>query len=179
MFKYKNDLIKELQGKIGNVNISIPINGENKVFKNIPSITIIKKNNSEVDTLSYPENDESVIENYNKYKKLSRYITEYIYWLYSKFIFEEKIKNNEILNPNNLTNFKNKYILIQDDFDYEKINKTFSSIICFVITIPDSSIKLNASFISILYMSVILFNKGKLNGCIGLVIILIFILFPL
>jgi len=126
----ENDLIKELHGKIGNINVNIPINGKNRVFKSIPSSKFIgnvgREVNSVIDTLSYPENDISTLENYNKYKKVSRYITEYIYWLYSKFIFEEKINVNEILNTDNFINFKNKYIIIQNDFEYKKIFKTFS-----------------------------------------------------
>ena len=123
----ENDLIQELQGQLGNININIPIDGEDKVLTTIPnSKFIVKKIKSEIETISYPQNDNSVLENYNNYKKLSRYIAEYIYWLYSKYIFEENIKQEEILNSKNLLNFKNKYILLQEDFQYQQINKTFS-----------------------------------------------------
>ena len=123
----ENDLIQELQGQLGNININIPIDGEDKVLTTIPnSKFIVKKIKSEIETISYPQNDNSVLENYNNYKKLSRYISEYIYWLYSKYIFEENIKQEEILNSKNLLNFKNKYILLQEDFQYQQINKTFS-----------------------------------------------------
>jgi len=67
------------------------------------------------------EKSSSYITEYNKYKKLSRYITQYFFWLYSKYINEssETIESSE-------TNFKNTYINIIPNFEYGYVSNNFS-----------------------------------------------------
>ena len=69
-----------IQGQIGNININIPIDGEDKVLTTIPSSKfIVKKIKSEIETISYPENNNSVLENYNNYKKYTNHFVVYNY----------------------------------------------------------------------------------------------------
>ena len=126
-----NENLIEIYGIIGNINISIPIEFGNRKIENIDYVII--KNNIELDVeetlinLSYTENTISSIEQYNKYKKLSRYITQYIFWLYSKYLKESDIKNFEdIISYENMNDFKIKYIDIQEGYVYEEVPKTFS-----------------------------------------------------
>jgi hypothetical protein len=108
------NIVKELSGYIGNVNISIPVNDTRQYIKNIPKV----KN-----SLNYSENYISAIDRYNQNKKLARYVTEYIYWLYSKFLKEEDINN---ITNESIFAFQRKYIRIDKDFVYGNVPKTFS-----------------------------------------------------
>ena len=127
----RNENIVEIYGILGNINISIPIELGNKKINSIEYIVI--ENNIEFNVeetlinLSYVENTVSIIQQYNKYKKLSRYISQYVLWLYSKYLKEFDIKEyDEVISPENMNNFKIKYIDIIDEYIYEEVPKTFS-----------------------------------------------------
>jgi len=85
-----------LSGTIGNINVSIPL---------IDSSIV-----------SFDEHT-SYINEYNKYKKLSRYIIQYFYWLYSTYLKENEIKDN-YSDKENFHNFKTKYIEINENLNY-------------------------------------------------------------
>lgn len=108
------DIVKEIYGVLGNVRISIP------VIDDIPinGVPVIEK------SVSYPENELSIIENYNKYRKLARYIIEYSLWLLSNYLFENKIVDitNSVIND-----FIKKKIKVQPSFNYGSVGKIFSS----------------------------------------------------
>lgn len=122
--------IKDLRGKIGNVNVSIPIDGNDKQIYAIPVIKIINKDiigkNIESDLFNYSDSYISILNEFNFYKKLSRYIIEYIIWLYSTFVNRNNIKEVDYLKSDILESFKNSYILIDENFNYGQINKSFS-----------------------------------------------------
>ena len=59
----------------------------------------------------------SHINYYNKYKRLSRYILQYLYWIYSKYMLDNPEKT--------IDNFKNDYITINPTFEYGDIRETF------------------------------------------------------
>ena len=103
-----NGIVKELNGKIGNVNISIPVNDTEP----IPGMNILEYG------IRYPETVLSDMKNYNKYKKLARYITEYMFWLYSKFIDSSQ--------GSSIEDFVKKYIVVIPSFEYGQVNKNFS-----------------------------------------------------
>ena len=111
-----NDSVIQLVGFLGNIEITIPVDDENKI-EGIP----IEKNIN----ININENN-SVLFEYNRYKKLARYIIEYIYWLYSKFLYENKIGVENISNESNLENFYENYIKIDKNFIYSHVNKSFS-----------------------------------------------------
>ena len=84
------DIVKELYGILGNVRISIPIE-DSIPDPDIPGLD---------QGVSYTESNISIIDNYNKYKKLSRYITEYMFWLFSTYIHKNKLELTDKLEEN-------------------------------------------------------------------------------
>lgn len=106
-------ILKEISGKIGNVSVSIPIIPTQKISK-IPEFET---------SLNYVDSNSSYINIYNKNKKLSRYIVEYMFWLYSIFLKREG-KNNMI--PEEMIIFSNEFIKIDPLFEYRYIPKMFS-----------------------------------------------------
>ena len=91
---YNNN--KKIKGIIGNINVYILVDDSSKFS--------------------------SILE-YNKYKKLSRYITEYMFWIFSKYLKENNLKE---VSETVYKDFKNKYILVNKDFEYKDIGKLFS-----------------------------------------------------
>ena len=91
----------EVKGIIGNIDVSILIDSNS-----------IVKNNKEY----------SIISEYNKYKKLSRYVIEYLYWLFSNYLKDNNIKE---ITTDTYKNFKNQYIDIDKNFEYNDIPKFF------------------------------------------------------
>lgn len=110
-----NNFVKEIRGVFGNINIGIPIEDGTGILENIP----ISKN------LNYPDEYISVIDQYNKFKKLSRYISEYIFWLYSKYLKDEGISEDKNLSPKVLEKFKDVYVEIDPSFVYNDVPKNF------------------------------------------------------
>ena len=64
----------------------------------------------------------SVLKKYNKYNRLSKYIMEYFYWLYSCFLNDDSIKNKSF------DKFCSIYINIDKNFEYDlnKLNNEFN-----------------------------------------------------
>ena len=112
------DIVKELYGILGNVRISIPIEDS------IPDADIPGLDQG----VSYTESNISIIDNYNKYKKLSRYITEYMYWLFSTYIHKNKLtdKLEEKDELNTIKNFIKTNLTIDPDFEYSNVEKSFN-----------------------------------------------------
>ena len=107
------NMVKEINGIIGNVSVSIPLT-KTKIIKefNIP----IKEYG-----LSYTENQKSILEQYNINKKLARYLIEYTIWIYSRYL-------NGVLDitDENIAKFAKKFFKIIPDFEYGYISKKFS-----------------------------------------------------
>lgn len=108
-----NDKIKQLQGLIGNVSVSIPINDSNPL-DNIET--------KEVE-LEYPIETDSDLDTYNRNKKFARYIVEYMIWIYSYYL---KNKNITKITDESIAKFSNKYFDIKPNYNYKDIPKTFS-----------------------------------------------------
>lgn len=107
------DVVKELYGILGNVTLSIPIEDS----KPIESIPILYKG------VSYMEGTDSVVSSYNKYKKLSRYISEYVFWLFSNYM---KSKSKSEIELSDIKNFFDTKVKIIKDFEYGNVDKAFS-----------------------------------------------------
>ncbi len=127
----ENNIIKELRGKIGNISISIPIEGIDTTIYAIPYTQTLNKfnienNNIQTSILNYSYNYNSILNTFNLYKKLSRYIIEYIIWLYSNYVSNKNINKDDFKNDDVLQDFKNNYLSIDENFKYGQINKTFS-----------------------------------------------------
>jgi hypothetical protein len=111
----KNNKVIELIGFIGNVNIIIPIFNTD-IIKDIP----ISYN-----TFSYTDssfNNLSNLDIYNKSKKFTRYIIEYMFWLYSTYIYTNKKK----MNDDTIASFSNEKFLIDKNIKYTYIPKNFT-----------------------------------------------------
>ena len=106
------NVAKTYNGILGNVEISIPIND------NIPSLKIL----NEKIGINYLENNLSELDNYNKHKKLSRYILSYLFWLYSKYLNEK----NETISLESIKRFINDNIEIIHDFEYGYVSKYYN-----------------------------------------------------
>lgn len=105
--------LKEIQGMLGNVTIALPIIDANPLT-GVP----------EVDKgVSYPENRLSTIETYNRYKKLARYITEYLYWLFSKYLNEDESRPMDFTTIQEFFDLK---VEVDPNFEYGDVGKTFS-----------------------------------------------------
>jgi len=104
--------IKEINGVLGNVNISIPVEDSSKL--------------DEVDEkheLSYSYDQESALVTYNKNKKIARYLIEYVIWIYSNFLNTENIKE---ITDGNIARFGAEKFKIIGDYQYGYIQKTFT-----------------------------------------------------
>jgi hypothetical protein len=60
---------------------------------------------------------------YNENKKVARYLSEYILWHFSNYLDENKIDS---IDDDTINNFSNDMIIIQNDYKYNNILKTFS-----------------------------------------------------
>jgi hypothetical protein len=109
-----NGVVKEVSSILGNVDIHIPINDEDKIL----GLQEFKG------ALNYSNNNISDINKYNQSKKISRYIVEYMYWLYSRFMQKE---NSDDMNQKSMLKFRYKMIKIDEDFKYTDIPKAFST----------------------------------------------------
>jgi hypothetical protein len=67
----------------------------------------------------------TVITEYNNYKKIARYVVEYLFWLFSKYLKDKGILIDNITEEV-YKNFKNKFIEIDPLFKYENVGKLFS-----------------------------------------------------
>jgi len=94
-----NDNITAL---IGNVNIKI-------LFK---------------DQTKHINRFKSILKAYTHYKKYARYLVEYTFWMFSKFLNKKDIVK---ITDEIIVQFFRKYYIIKSDFQYQKIEKTFST----------------------------------------------------
>ena len=105
--------VKSYSGVLGNVKVTIPI------IEEIPNNTIMHIQGVGV---NYVEQENSSLENYNNYKKLARYITSYVFWLYSLFLHQQ----TETISLASIHKFTKKSIEINPNFLYGKVGKVFS-----------------------------------------------------
>ena len=107
----RDGLLKEIYGKFGDVNITIPVYDTDKM--DLPE---------ENDRIIIQTSNSSSLSNYNEYKKLSRYVVEYMLWLFSKYLNEDcKTPSIETINS-----FVKDKVKIVPDFKYGKVKTIFS-----------------------------------------------------
>ena len=104
------NVVKELIGTLGNIRVTIP------VIDDIPVQGIPEYRGD----ISYPDSNVSVMNNFNKNKKLARYIVEYMFWMYSRFI------NGGEPSVKNILDFVDESFDIIPSFVYKNISKQFS-----------------------------------------------------
>jgi hypothetical protein len=104
-------VLVQINSTLGNVAISIPV-----------------KNSTPIPGLStsfgatYPQKDLSAMQTFNRNKKIVRYMTEYLFWLFSKYIQSENI---EQITDKVLAKFAKKAFLINPEHKYEMVPKIF------------------------------------------------------
>lgn len=109
-----NQLVKELNGVIGNVNVTVAVN-EQAILEDIPSSNL---------GMHYSGGEtQSVLEQYNRNNKTARYLVEYIFWMFSRYLAEKKV---DLIDDQVLARFASKKIQIIPDHDYGQIPKLFS-----------------------------------------------------
>jgi hypothetical protein len=97
--------IDEIKTKIGNVSCYIAID-PTKIQPAIP-----KQSKNYV-----PRDELSALELYNRNKKLARYITEYFYYIFSRYIEDKKIQNITI---KNIQDFVKSRVQIKKNWEYK------------------------------------------------------------
>lgn len=102
----------EIRAKIGNVKVYIPVKGPL-----IPGVPLVEE------AENFPTNSSSQLKLYNHNKKMARYLCEYIFWLFSRYINENETTT---ITDKVLEKFVRKNIEIDEKFSYGKISKTFS-----------------------------------------------------
>jgi hypothetical protein len=114
------EFVKKIYVVLGNMSVSIPIEDSKDSLESVPEIM-----DSMLDAGDAGDVGDSVLSLYNKYKKLSRYIKEYMFWLYSSYIYLNRlllIKDKD----KTIYNFFENKIKVQSDFQYGNVGKTFS-----------------------------------------------------
>lgn len=108
-----NKLLYEIEGRLGNITINIPVK---------PSSSIIENLDQKLG-LNYSPSTKSSLDIYNRNKKLSRYLTDHVFWEFSKYLYDQKIQ----INDENMANFAFQKLEIQNDYKYkDDISKTLS-----------------------------------------------------
>ena len=107
-----NDRVKSYGGKIGTVNVNIPIT-DASISSGIPTYEL---------NIDYPTSNVSAISDYSFYKKTSRYVVAYMLWLYSKYL----AKTGESIGIESIDRFQRRNIRVNPNFVYGNITKTFS-----------------------------------------------------
>jgi len=112
----------EINGKIGNVDVSIPVKESEKIsdLEVVEGIHFLPDVNK---TSNYSKSDLSL---FNRNKKYSRYIIEYVYWLFSNFLVKKGIDDVSKISDKVLDKFGKKEFLIVPNFEYKNITKNFS-----------------------------------------------------
>mgnify|MGYP001565947806 CR=1 FL=1 len=111
-----NNKTREISYFLGNVSITIPIKETSKIPEAIP----VRPNNSLINSLIIPFiGENSIITNYNKNKKIARYLTEYTLWFFSLSLEEE-------LTDDAIHNFYTQKITIDPSQQYITTPKSFT-----------------------------------------------------
>lgn len=105
----------ELLGRLNMIDVRIPIS-DSKRAKNIAVIS---------DEISYIYNKTvSKLDQYNYNSRIARYLMEYTFWLFSRYIDE---KNIVMVDENILNQFSKDMIKVDSKFEYGIVTKTFTT----------------------------------------------------
>lgn len=111
----ENNIVKEIQGKFYNVGISIPII-DTPVSESIPRYE---------KSISYPKDTNSTMAKYNMLKKTARYVLEYLYWIFSRYV-NANLAKRESMNDTVVEQFIKESVIIDQNFVYPIIKKSFT-----------------------------------------------------
>ena len=105
-------ITKELICNYGNVIVTIPIND----ISHLPGIEKTTK-------LVFNQNTTSALTVFNYNKKMARYMVEYIFWLFSNYLYDNEI---DMISDEDIAKFAEMYITVKPEFVYGEVKKTFS-----------------------------------------------------
>jgi len=111
----RNNLLMEIKGVIGNVMITIP------VIDNIQPLHDIEEINNMSDVIS--RDTESLFKKFVEYRKQSKYLREYVIWLFSTYVHTNNITQ---IDDDVMIEFIDQYIEVNPNFKYKQIDKFFS-----------------------------------------------------
>ena len=117
-----NKILQELIGKIGNVEIKIPVIDTSPLIDN-RIITI--ENKTKIDIKPFYDDQISYFKEYINNKKLARYITYHFYHIFSSYI-HKNVSNKSQVNIEDIKEFLRKHVIINPNFKYSKISKYFN-----------------------------------------------------
>ena len=108
-----DDTIKQVNASNGSDIFTIITNDDKIPLRNIERDSY----------LQYTGDSSSNLTLYNKNKKIARYLSEYVLWHFSNYVEENKIQDadDDIINE-----FSENMIVIEEDYEYDNIPKTFS-----------------------------------------------------
>lgn len=106
-----NGAVYELNTLVGEITVSICVNGGEP-----------QEDLEIVDTSHIPSQERSALVVFNKNKKLARYVTEYVFWSFSRYIREGKI---EKITDKVLATFAKNKFRVQEGYVYKNIKKFF------------------------------------------------------
>lgn len=113
---------RNLQNKIhtlvcvsGNVRIAIPVNESDELAK-------IKMEGGELLCMNF---DDSSLHQHIIAKKYARYFTEYLFWIFSRFLRNNDITDRKIV-LDSIEKFVNENIVIDPDIEFENVTKFFT-----------------------------------------------------
>ena len=95
---------------------------QNKYYIPIVKTRIPPGFKSVYDDVLIPKKD-SALQTYNMYKKLARYITEYMFYMFSKYINENSLP----MDVKSIEKFVISSVVVQEDVNYGYISKKFTS----------------------------------------------------
>lgn len=128
--------VKEISGTSGNVYITIPVK-DSPIIEELPVTsrylskydTVLKRQVSDTqeEVISHGSdiNTLSIMRKFNKFKKLSRCLIEYMLWLFSIYINENNITRLSEMNDDIILQFVRKKMQIIPNFSYGTLYKTF------------------------------------------------------
>jgi len=99
-----NNTLLEINCKIGNINVSIPVNDS------------VPLNDLHITVQTHSKENISLLNKFNKNKKLSRYICEYMFWIFSKYVLKNKISN---INDTVLRDFAKDSVILNTEHKYK------------------------------------------------------------
>jgi len=111
----RDNVVMEIKGMLGNVMITIPVSD------NVPPLPNMQQDNDMSDVIS--RDTESLFVKFTEYRKQSKYLREYVVWLFSTYLHTNNIRD---INDNVIVNFIDEYIQIIPNFKYKQIGKFFS-----------------------------------------------------
>jgi len=101
----------------------VSITLENKYYIPIVRTRMPSNFKREYDDIVIPQNENSALQTYNMYKKLARYITEYMFYMFSKYINDNSLP----MDVKSIEDFVTSSVTVEEGVNYGSISKKFTT----------------------------------------------------